>query len=118
MMKKRIKEEADRLIPKDFRSILGSINSDFDWAILSELSKNEKTRTELIEDLGVENNEKFESHLEKLLENGLIKVYYKNEFVTADYLFYALTNLGKNVINSIDVIFNFSGEQPRTEKKP
>jgi len=114
MINNKIKQMADKLIPEDLRSILLSVDSDLKWAILSDLSEGEKSFTKLKEDLGIE-NKSLDYSLKKLLENGIISHYYRHEFFKPNYSFYELTNIGKNIIKSIDYIFYFPGSETQLE---
>jgi len=114
MTNNKIKKIADRLIPEDLRSILLSLDSHLKWAILSDLSGGEKSFTQLRKDLGTD-NKLLAYNLNKLLENGIIRHYYKHEFFKPNYSFYELTNIGKNIIKSIDYIFYFPKIETHSE---
>jgi len=114
MINNKIKQMADKLIPEDLRSILLSVNSDVKWAILSDLSKGDKSFTELKEDLEMD-NKSLTYNLDKLLENGIITHYYKHEFFKLDFSFYQLTNIGKGIIKSINYIFYIPGDETQLE---
>jgi DNA-binding HxlR family transcriptional regulator len=106
MKNNKIKQMADKLLPEDLRSILLSVNSDVKWAILSDLSDGDKSFTQLKEDLEID-DKSLANNLDKLLVNGIITHYYKHEFFKPNYSFYELTNIGKNMIKSLDYIFYF-----------
>jgi len=113
-LKDNVKEMADRIIPKDFRSMLNSVKTTLDWAILSELEYGPKAYLEIVKDLGLEGKEKnLKEHLDKLLENGIIRQFYYTEskirqvqeFFSEKNKYYGLTTIGRNIIKSIDFIF-------------
>jgi DNA-binding MarR family transcriptional regulator len=116
--KDNVKEMANRLIPEDLRSMLDSVKTTPDWAILSELESGPKTYPEIVKDLGLEGEgkkleierHKLKRHLEKLLKNGIITQFYHaesevQEFFSEKNKYYELTNIGRNIIKSIDFIF-------------
>ena len=117
-LKGNVKEMANRLIPEDLRSMLDSVKTTLDWAILSELKSGPKTYPEIVKDLGLEGEgkkleierHKLEGHLERLLKNGIITQFYHvnsevQEFFSEKNKYYGLTNIGRNIIKSIDFIF-------------
>jgi len=116
MVNERVINKTDQLIPEDFISILISLNSHLDWRILFDLSEREKTFTELVKDLGIR-DKKLEYHIGKLLKNGIITHYYRNEFLNPDYSFYALSNLGRRIIENINNILNSSDKHAELKKE-
>ena len=104
--KDNVKEIANRLIPEDLRSMLDSVKTTLDWAILSELKSGPKTYPEIVKDLGLEGKgKKLKRHLEKLLENGIITHFYHGGFFKKKFEYYGLTSIGGKIIESIDFIF-------------
>jgi len=117
MVNEKVINNTNQFIPEDFIiSALLSLNSHLDWHILFDLSEHEKTFIELVKDLGIE-DKKLEYHIEKLLKNGIITHYYRNEFLNPNYSFYALSNLGRKIIENINRIVNFSDKQTELKKK-
>jgi len=111
-LKDKVEEIADELIPEDLRSMLDSVKTTLDWAILSELESGPKTYPEIVKDLGLEGEgEELKRHLEKLLENAIITQFYHVESEVEDFFseknkYYRLTSIGGKIIESIDFIFH------------
>jgi len=104
-LKDKVEEKADELIPEPLRSMLGSVKTTLDWAILSELESGPKTYPEIVKDFGLKGEgEKLKRHLKKLLENGIITHFYHGGFFKKKFGSYELTPLGGKIIESIDFI--------------
>lgn len=103
----KINEMAERIVPREMISILGSLNSNLDWAIMSALEDRESTFSQIKESLRTKNNKLLTYHLKKLSINGLIQHYYKYSGPKQNYSYYSITNLGKKLVRNINDVFNF-----------
>lgn len=112
MKSNRINEMAERIVPKELIGILKSLNSEFDWAIMSALEQKELTFSGLKEFIGTEDNKLLTYHLKKLAIKGLILHYYKHSDFEQDYSYYSISKLAKKLIRNINDVFDFGKLYP------
>ena len=98
---------AERIIPKELIGILRSLNSEFDWAVMSALEQKELTFSGIKKSIGTEDNKILTYHLKKMALKGLILHYYKHSDFEQNYSYYSLSNLAKKLIRNINDVFDF-----------
>jgi len=89
------------IIPEEIKDAVSALDHDLRWRIVELLQeKNESAYTELLEMLNIPKGS-LTHHLDKLMENGIIDNYSKEEFGGPYSSYYRLSSFGKDIIAGI-----------------
>lgn len=95
-------EERSKQLPQETRLVIAALDNPIRQAIMVLLSENkELTFTEMQKEFNLEKLT-LNFHLKKLFAAALIDHYFKHEVGNQKYSYYAITSLGRRILNSLN----------------